>query len=246
VISEMEYEEHIAAVERETAALADALGGGDLSARVPTCPDWTVADLAEHVGGFTGFWTHVLCEGSGRPKPPTPPQPSDAAGVAAWYRDLAGSLVQELRATPPDTAVWTWVPDRMNARFVGRRAAHELAVHRVDAQSARGTTAPIEGALAADGIEEIFVMMAAWDKPSGERHGETLHLHGTDRENEWLITLTAGGVAVQREHAKGDLALRGAVSDLELMLYQRPPLGDVQHFGDDGVLDAWYREFTFG
>jgi uncharacterized protein (TIGR03083 family) len=242
----MEYEDHIAAVERETAALAAALAGGDLSARVPTCPDWTVADLAEHVGGFTGFWTHVLCDGSGRPKAPTPPQPSDAAGLAAWYRDLAGSLVQELRATPPDTAVWTWVPDRMNARFVGRRAAHELAVHRFDAQSARGTTAPIDGALAADGIEEIFVMMAAWDKPSGERRGETLHLHGTDRENEWLITLNAGGVSVQREHAKGDLALRGAVSDLELMLYQRPPLGDVQHFGDDGVLDAWYREFTFG
>jgi hypothetical protein len=36
------------------------------------------------------------------------------------------------------------------------------------------------------------------------------------------------------------------VSDLELLLYRRPTLGEVERFGDAGVLDAWYREFSFG
>jgi hypothetical protein len=54
------------------------------------------------------------------------------------------------------------------------------------------------------------------------------------------------GLDVRREHAKGDLALKGAVSDLELLLYDRPPLGEVERFGDESVLDAWYRVFKFG
>ena len=55
-----------------------------------------------------------------------------------------------------------------------------------------------------------------------------------------------GGLEIVREHAKGDLALKGAVSDLELLLYDRPPVGEVEHFGDEAVLDAWYRVFKFG
>ena len=33
------------------------------------------ADLAVHVGEFCGFWSHVLCEGTGRPKTPFPDPP---------------------------------------------------------------------------------------------------------------------------------------------------------------------------
>ena len=73
-----------------------------------------------------------------------------------------------------------------------------------------------------------------------------MHLHGTDRGDEWLLTLDPGGLQVERRHAKGDLALRGAVSDLELLLYQRPTLGDVERLGDERVLAAWQRVFTFG
>jgi len=242
----MEYEEHVEAVEREAAAFAEALRAAPAEATVPTCPDWSLADLARHVGEFTGFWTHVLCEGTGRPKTPFTPPP-DGAGLTAWYEELASHLVAELRATPADTSVWTWVPDRRTARFTARRTANELAVHRFDAQLVAGAPAPIDAALAADGIEEIFVMAGAWGPPAGTGNGETLHLHGTDRDDdEWLLTLGPDGLGVERAHAKGDLALRGTVSDLELVLYQRPPLGPVEHLGDDGALAAWRRAFTFG
>lgn len=239
----MDYDEHVAAVERESDALATALGAGAADAAVPTCPDWTVDDLARHVGEFSGFWSHILCDGTGRPKTPFPDPPAE--GLADWCREALGHLATELRATPADTEIWTWSDTDSSARFAARRCAHELAVHRVDAELARGAHGPIDGALAIDGIEEIFVMMGARER-SGEAGGETLHLHGTDRDAEWLITLDADGFDVRREHAKGDLALRGAVSDLELTLYQRPPLGELDRFGDESVLDAWYREFTFG
>lgn len=238
----MERAEHIDAVARESTTLADALAGGPQEARVPSCPDWSVAELARHVGSFTGFWTHVLCEGTGRPKPPAPDPPTDG-DLGAWYGELAATLVEELRATPPDTEVWTWMPGDRTPAFVARRAAHELAVHRVDAQLARGAHTPIDAPLAADGIDEVLGMVRARAEAAGE--GQTLHLHGTDRGDEWLLTLSPEGLEVEPTHGKGDLALRGAVSDLELVLYQRPPLGTVDHLGDDEVLAAWYRAFTF-
>lgn len=241
----MEYDAHIAAVERETAALVAAFGAGSLDDQVPTCPEWTVGDLAQHVGQFTGFWTHVVCEGAGGDKTPFPDMPEgDEASVADWYRGLADSMVEVLSSTPSDTEIWTWVDGDDRATFAARRAAHELAIHRFDAESARGSAEPVEPALAVDGIEEIFVMMAAWER-KGHGTGQTLHLHATDQEAEWLVTLLPDRIEVVREHAKGDLALKGTTSDLELALYQRPPQGEVERFGDESVLDAWHAEFTF-
>src|SRR3954451_5736313 len=238
----MNYAEHIAAVERETGAFARVLMKGDTGAQVPTCPDWTLLDLAKHVGGVMGFWSHVLAEGMGRPKPEIQREPGPAPTM--WFTTISSSLVGELRAATGDTHVWTWDPNDPSARFAARRMAHETAVHRFDAQAAGGNPQPIEPALAADGIEEIFAMVDAWPD-SGRGDGQTLHLHSAEG-NEWLIAMNPDGLDIKREHAKGDLALKGAVSDLELLLYDRPPIGEIERFGDDAVLDAWHRVFKFG
>lgn len=247
------YEQHIAAVEHSVADFGDALGAGPVDARVPTCPDWDVAALAHHVGGFTGFWAQILADGTGRARPPydEPPVGDGPAAVAKWWETVGGALVAELRAASPDTAVWTWAPSDQTAAFIATRCTHELAVHALDAQFARNDPRPIDPAVAADGIEEIFVMTEAWrangqhERAIFEGGGETLHVHGTDdgRSDEWLLTLGADGLGIERTHAKGDLALRGAVSDLELLLYDRPTLGEVERFGDEAVLDVWRTKF---
>jgi hypothetical protein len=73
-----------------------------------------------------------------------------------------------------------------------------------------------------------------------------LHVCGAD-VGEWTITMAPGGLEVERAHGDdADLTLRGAVSDVALTLFQRPPIGDVEHRGDAAALDAWYREFLFG
>ncbi|HEV3353338.1 MAG TPA: maleylpyruvate isomerase family mycothiol-dependent enzyme [Acidimicrobiales bacterium] len=238
----MDYATHIEAVERETSAFTRALMRAEADAQVPTCPDWTVRDLAKHVGGVLGFWSHVLADGTGRPKPQFDDEPGPAAGL--WVVQVAGLLINELKAANADTEVYTWNPNDHSAGFVARRMAHETAVHRFDAQTAIGKPQAIDSALAADGIEEIFVMVDAWPK-SGRGDGQTLHLHSAEG-NEWLVAMNPDGLDVRREHAKGDLALRGAVSDLELLLYDRPPIGEVERLGDESVLDAWYRVFKFG
>ena len=236
---------HVDAVEHELAALHEAVAGGDMTAAVPTCEGWTVVDLATHVGQFCGFWAHVLCEGTGRPKADVA-EPADPAARAAWLKDAGDHILAELRATPPETPVWTWYEPDRTAGFVARRSAHELAVHRYDAQSARRRCEPIEAALAADGLDELLGPLLTTRPRSGKASGQTIHLHGTDvEEAEWLLTLLPDRIDVEKQHAKGDLALRGAVSDLELLLFERPPLGEVERLGDPAALAAWYREFRF-
>ena len=54
--------------------------------------------------------------------------------------------------------MWTWTPDH-TVGFWSRRMAHEVAVHRWDAQGAAGDPSPIERELAVDGIQEVFDLM---------------------------------------------------------------------------------------
>jgi uncharacterized protein (TIGR03083 family) len=233
----MTHAAYIDAVDQNCRAAQAAIDQGPLDARVPTCAEWAVSDLVEHVTGVLGFWSHVLCEGTGRPKPDV----SD-------FPKAAEAIVTELRATSPDTTVWSWLPGHENAGFVARRMAHEMAIHRVDAQAARHTVQPIDAELAADGLEEMFSFAAVASDRVADGHPtepKTLHLHCAEG-HEWFVELKPDGVVIDRRHAPADLALRGAVSDMELLLYSRPTVGPVERLGDQDVLDAWYRAFTFG
>jgi len=261
----MDYGDHIDAIEREGAALVAALAACAPEAGVPSCPDWTVRDLAEHVAGSTGFWVDVVCDGTDQPKTGGEPHGEDG-DLAALVAGRLDDLVGRLRSTPPDTAVWSWLEGQGTTAFVARRWANEMAIHRIDAQLAAGTPEPIDGDLAVDAVEEVFLMANAYQQMKAERAAAagtdgdappdepsaptSLHLHAQDRaaqgDGEWLVSLGPDGVSVSREHAKAACAVQAAASDIALTLYQRPTLGEVTTFGDVEALDAWYRAFTFG
>ena len=66
----------------------------------------------------------------------------------------------------------------------------------------------------------------------------TLHVHCTDTDGEWLLTSSGSDLVVTKEHAKADVAARGAASDLALWLWRRGDAG-VEFFGDQSLLNAW-------
>ena len=241
----MEHAAHVAAVDRESLAMAAALTVVEPDAPVPSCPGWTAHDLAVHAGLFAGFWAHVLCEGTGRPKVEVPDPPTD--GIADWFAGVTGDLSRLTDEIDPATAVWTWYPRDRTAGFIVRRAAHELAVHRVDAELAGGTQSPVEAALAADGIDEILVIVDRWQiegDRAGYGDGERLHLRAVDVDRDWRLVLAPGGMEVV-DGGPADLRVEAAASDLEMLLYGRPALGSVVRTGDEAVLAAWTRVFTF-
>jgi hypothetical protein len=123
--------------------------------------------------------------------------------------------------------------------FWVRRRAVETSIHRYDVQLAGTATSPLDGELAADGIEEFFdvFLKRLQDGLTGVQG--TIHLHCTDAAGEWLLTPGEGGITVTREHAKGDVAARGTASNLLLWLWGRVPRDDLEVFGDASLLDQF-------
>src|SRR5690606_26574040 len=121
-------------------------------------------------------------------------RPDDPAALPDWVRVGAARLVEVGGATPPDAAVWTF-PGMGVASFWFRRQAHEVALHRVDADLAAGEPAPaLDPELARDGLDELFDVIVAFrlrERLIGS--GETVHLHRTDGDGEWLVRLTPDG-----------------------------------------------------
>jgi hypothetical protein len=111
------------------------------------------------------------------------------------------------------------------------------AVHRWDAEAAsRAAPAPIEPALAADGIDEFFQFFTAWRRDGAEPLGGSVHVHATDGAGEWLVTESGERLAVSREHRRADAAARGTASELLLLLWRRLGLDAVEVAGDRAVL----------
>jgi uncharacterized protein (TIGR03083 family) len=170
--------------------------------------------------------------------------PDDAAGLPDWLEASAAGLVETLAAADPDDACWTWTDDR-HVRFWARRMACETAVHRWDGGSVQGDPEPFDGALAVEGIDEQLANLPFFAPDAVAGAGETLHLHCTDRDGEWLLRRGADGLEVRREHAKGDVALRGPASALYLVLLGRAGTETVDVFGEPGALDPWQPVLHF-
>ncbi len=166
--------------------------------------------------------------------------PDDSTGLPDWLEAGAADLVATLADADPDDACWTWTDDR-HVRFWSRRMACETAVHRWDGQAVTGAPDPFDGELAVEGIDEQLANLpfTAPDELTGA--GETLHLHCTDRDRdgEWLLRCTPGGLEAVPEHAKGDVALRGPASAIYLVLLGRTRPDTLDVLGDPRALERW-------
>ena len=227
---------------RELVAAAERAG---LDAPVPTCPEWSVADLLGHIGRV-----HRWAAGNASRRPDDDFWPGneieipDPAARPEWVREGARVLVAALDGAP-DRPAWTWMPPR-TIGFWQRRQAQETAMHRVDAQAAAGEVHPIDAEVAADGIDEWLEIVGntPWRQPpTGD--GESLHFHCTDVAGEWLVRLVPEGLEVERVHGKGDVAARGTASDLLFWLQGRGPLDRLEVFGDASLLERWREVATF-
>lgn len=230
-----QYLEHLA---RDGRRMAD-LARGDLGVAVPTCPEWTLRDLLEHTGQVHRWLTEASRGNPARPTRASIQVPADAQSIADWFRAGIDDAVAVLSKLEPHEPRWTWAkPDGGDtAQWYFRRIAQETLVHRLDAELAIGDVTAVDPTFAADGMEEmcdVFLPAATGQAIGGS--GESLHLHATDVDGEWTLTLQADRVDVARGHAKGDAAIRGAMRDLLLQVWGRDPIGEVETFGDDAIV----------
>lgn len=252
-------------VVNQTGLLVATLEDADLSANVPTTPDWDLSDLVRHIGGNlrsleTAVRTGEAVTDPGRQIPGHGGPPGDdPAALFAWLSEAAGRCAATLRAAGPEVEAQLWTVRWPTAAWA-RRAAHDLLVHRADAAGTVGAAYTVAPDLAADALDEFLELFsspqvagAAPDAEAGDPGPSgTIHLHATDTgpspevPSEWLVELASPTFTWRHAHEKATVAVRGPLTDVLLVAYRRlPPDADgVELLGDRAVLDAWLERVS--
>jgi len=216
-------EDYLRAVSGGAEAFSSAARATELSAAVPACPDWTMADLIWHLGEVQHFWTQIVDRRLQSPDQVAREHRPADPDLGDWFDRVAARLVEALGGADPDTEVWTW-SDQHSVGWVQRRMAQETAVHRWDAQSAGGGGEPIAADLAVDGVDEFVRFMV----PDGPPVLDQVRLTASEG-GQWDLG-PAGGRRVE---------LAGGASDLLLVLWRRLPLERIEVRGDPEAARAF-------
>ncbi|MBO8192318.1 maleylpyruvate isomerase family mycothiol-dependent enzyme [Streptomyces oryzae] len=248
----MEISEFIDNLHREGTLFADAVEQADPAGPVPSCPDWSVRDLATHLGTVHRWAAGFIREARTEPvRPPEPPKLSELPDkeLAPWLREGHGLLVEALKSAPDDLSCWTFIPAHSPLGFWSRRQAHETAVHRVDAELALGAPlSPTAAAFAADGVDEL---LCSFYPRGGTPEGfaadpRTVYVRATDVPGAaWTAFLgdPARAERVTEPPAAPDCTYEGTAGDLYLALWNRLPLSDLSLSGDVSVAHRWRELF---
>ncbi len=221
-----------------------------LDADVPSCPEWTVGDLVEHVGIVHRHKAQIVREGwrDAMPAPGEGPE----GDVIGWYREGLTEMLDELSAHDPSEHVATWYEEDQSVGFWIRRMACETVVHRVDAELAHGVVTDLDPALATDALDEILtVMMTGYPEWGEIAHSDaTVRMETTDTGAAWTLKLASfsgtsptSGITYEDEStfvfsdvAEPVTVVRGAAEDLLLFLWGRRGVEGLRIDGDERML----------
>lgn len=248
--------------ERSTAFRAAIASAPSLDAQVPTCPEWTLFDLAQHIGQGRRDWAATVAAGPAPAKSAAegaPAAPREREALLAWLAESTDQLLDALRKAGPDRGCWTWWEASQSPQTVGAVARHQLqqmAVHTYDAQITVGAPQPLPEEVALDGVEEFLhtcvATTSAWPhKPAA------IDFHASEGRS-WRLSLSADGARTARlpgpgtipataagqdaDAAASSLSARGTASELVFILYDRIPVNSLELEGDRRVFDqlsAW-------
>ncbi|MFC1421230.1 maleylpyruvate isomerase family mycothiol-dependent enzyme [Streptacidiphilus cavernicola] len=245
--------------ERATAFRAAVAAAPSLDVQVPSCPEWTLFELVQHLGVGRRAWAATIAAGPDAAVKSTaegaPAAPRERAALLAWLAASTQELLDALREAGPDRGCWTWWGSSQSPRTCGAVARHqlqEIAVHTYDAQLTLGAPQPLPDEVARDGVAEFLstccATTAAWPhKPA------TLDFHAVEGLS-WRLSLSADGARASRlptpaaTPATGegpdaaDASVRGTAHELVLFFYDRVPMDSLHIDGDGRVFDllrAW-------
>ncbi|MCP3857747.1 MAG: maleylpyruvate isomerase family mycothiol-dependent enzyme [Actinomycetia bacterium] len=248
----MEVEDYIGYVASEGELFASAAEQGQLGADVPACPGWDMRELVRHLG-FIHLWAagHVAFP---HPEPDDAEELddlaeywSDLAGswpedaeLVRWYRDTNANLVRVLEAAPADLECFTFLPAPSPLAMWARRQASETAIHRFDAENARGIVTRFDPALAADALDEMLCGFAPRPRELAITADQLIQVHAEDTDEHWYLTIEPEKITTSRHGGDADLTLSGTAAALYLLLWNRATDSNVAMSGDRDLMDLWH------
>lgn len=211
-----------------------------LDERVPSCPDWTGADLVRHVAHVFLHKAETMRHG----RWPAPWPPDLGADVLGALDDAYRRLVGEFAAREPADQALTWYEPDQTVGFWLRRMAQETVIHRLDAELAAGVAhAPIPTDLAEDGIDEVLVRFLVYGSVEyPEELGE--HLPECDGRTVqidtggagWQVQLGPTEITVERGQADPEAGVFGEADAVLRWVWRRAGDDVVQLDGNRWVL----------
>lgn len=244
----------------QRAVVAIATAGGDevfSSVSVPSCPDWTAADLTWHLAEVQYFWASIV-EGNlanySAVQELSRPADDQLLSLAA---EQADRLITHLSSHGAGEPCWSWHDDGHSVGWVRRRQAHEALIHRIDAELTLDTLVPgsrtaVDEILATDGIDEMLrVILGASSPPDWatfNADGTTVRIEVPGRS--WSVALgrytgtdEAGtphddpALLLTEPTAEPSATITGPASEIDLWLWRRGPLADGAVEGDMAVVE---------
>ena len=242
--------------ERSVAFRAAVMSAPGLDLQVPTCPEWTLLDLVQHLGEVHRFWAAAVNAGpADAPPAESAPEnveaaPQEREALLAWSAASTRQLLDALREAGPDRGCWTWWGASQSPQTSGAVARHQLqevAVHTYDAQVTLGAPQPLPDQAALDGVEEFLSTCVAWTHP-WPYEAAIVDFHVTEGRS-WRLSLSADGARAARLPAAAGqgpdaaaASARGTANEVVLVLYDRIPIDSLQIEGDRRLFDllrAW-------
>ena len=247
----MDITTHIEAVRNEGRRFAEAGASVSLDTPVEYCPGWNMRDLLRHLSEIhlwasahvalraTEMWVDDLSELTGYWPDLAVFWPEDA-DLVDHYLATNENLLKALENAPADLEAMTFLPAPSPLAMWARRQAHEVAVHRYDAEHAAGMITGFDPDFAADGIDELLCSFAPRRTILPVSWTKRMAVRTTDTSSAWVVTLGPDGIDTTREDGDADCVLTGTAEDLYLMTWNRGDRETVSVTGDHSVLDTWH------
>lgn len=240
--TDLSVDRHLSGLRCAMVAFVRYADRAGLAAPVPTCPGWTVRDLAAHQG-MVHRWAAALLRGEAVAEP----EAWERAGAAEldpleWLRDGAVELARAIHDAPDDVRAPVFLNDAPAARaFWARRQCHETTVHAVDAQAAALGRPPkaeeigwVDQELAVDGLDELLAGFLTRRRSQLRMPEESLLVvRPVDADSRWRLTLSPDPAVTVRVEETGDgrgdgtgdqdadWVIEGSARELYLRLWNR-------------------------
>jgi uncharacterized protein (TIGR03083 family) len=231
--------DYLTAIHRESTRFREVLADCDPAAQVPSCPDWTAADLLWHLTTVQHWWEAMV---TNRPQSAEemgyaePARPDGYDALLAAYDDALGAFLKAIESADPAEPAYSWSGDPADhtVGFTYRRQAHEALIHRIDAELAAGSLSPLDPALAADGVDEVLDVMYGGLPPWGsfDPLPHYVEFRLTDSGTSvWTQLGIFSGTTPGGEEISGE-------KDLHVVADPGVP-ADAVVTGEAGAVDAW-------
>jgi uncharacterized protein (TIGR03083 family) len=234
--------DHLALLEDAVAQVGADLAEADPAAPVPSCPGWTVEDLAAHLVAGHRWAAAVVLTGEKQTGPDDVRRPPV---LAPWFGRSGAALLAALRAVDPDESCWNFAHVDERAGFWSRRRLHELLVHGADLRKALGVATPVDPAPAADGVDEMFTVFLPrmLMRKAAPAVTVPIGVATTDTGDAWTLTPSADPATVtpviSRAAGEVEATLSGTAAEVYLALWGRGPAGALRVDGDDAAAAAF-------